>query len=180
MATSIGSMTFAEFENLPDKPGKQELLEGELIALPPAKDRHSVIVHRIYHLLLERLRGTELEVRMETGYLLASLPGAPSTWVQPDVSIPRIGQGLRNGYLDGTPVLAIEVISDANRAADVRHKLDLYFEHQTIEVWLVFPDAGVIELHQRGVAHSHIGPFRSQHKLLDSHLGPIDPAELLK
>ena len=41
-------MSFAEFELLPDQPGKRELLEGELIELPPAKLRHHRISHRIY------------------------------------------------------------------------------------------------------------------------------------
>ena len=33
-------LTFEELEQLPDEPGKMELLDGELIRLPPAKKRH--------------------------------------------------------------------------------------------------------------------------------------------
>jgi Uma2 family endonuclease len=38
-------LTFKEFERLPDQPRKQELLEGELIELPPAELKHKRITH---------------------------------------------------------------------------------------------------------------------------------------
>ena len=44
-------MSIAEFELLPDVPGKQELLEGELITLPPAQDEHGDIVQALYEVL---------------------------------------------------------------------------------------------------------------------------------
>jgi Uma2 family endonuclease len=34
-------LTFEEFEQLPDRPGKDELLRGELIQMPPGKLRHN-------------------------------------------------------------------------------------------------------------------------------------------
>ena len=37
-------MTFAEFEKLPEYAGKQELLNGELIELPPPKLGHMKLV----------------------------------------------------------------------------------------------------------------------------------------
>ena len=46
IAMTVGTslMTFEEFERLPEpeQPGKCELLEGELIQLPPAKKKHNV------------------------------------------------------------------------------------------------------------------------------------------
>ena len=36
-------MTFAEFEQLPDCPGKQELIDGEVIQLPPPVAIHTLI-----------------------------------------------------------------------------------------------------------------------------------------
>ena len=64
-------LTFEEFEQLPDAPGKRELLDGELIEMPPPKKRHSKIQHRIdRHLsryVLERGLG---EVYIEAGFKL--------------------------------------------------------------------------------------------------------------
>ena len=52
MGTTTTLLTFEEFERLPDQPGKRELLEGELIELPPAELKHNRIAHRIYHRLI--------------------------------------------------------------------------------------------------------------------------------
>jgi Uma2 family endonuclease len=49
----MGTTTLLSFEQLPDEPGKVELLDGELIQLPPAKLKHMEVARRI-HLLLMR------------------------------------------------------------------------------------------------------------------------------
>jgi Uma2 family endonuclease len=64
-------LTFAEFERLPDSPGKRELLDGEIIELPTPKARHTKIQQRID----ERLRPYVLDRRLgelyiEAGYKL--------------------------------------------------------------------------------------------------------------
>ena len=90
MGTTRTILTFEEFESLPDRPGKQELLRGELIDLPPAELRHNRIAHRIYEELKSALnqahaRGEALdlgEAYHEMGYQLAG-----HSWVQPDVSV---------------------------------------------------------------------------------------------
>jgi Uma2 family endonuclease len=43
-------LTIEEFLNLPDVPGKQELFNGELISLPPAKRSHMEISKRLVDL----------------------------------------------------------------------------------------------------------------------------------
>ena len=48
MGTVKTLLTFEEFEQLPDQPGKQELIRGELIEMPPADLKHNRISHRIY------------------------------------------------------------------------------------------------------------------------------------
>jgi Uma2 family endonuclease len=40
MSTTTASLTFAEFEKLPDAPGKRELVQGELVEMPPPHYRH--------------------------------------------------------------------------------------------------------------------------------------------
>ena len=48
MDTTKTLLTFEEFEQLPARPGKSELLKGELIELPPAEADHNRIAHRTY------------------------------------------------------------------------------------------------------------------------------------
>jgi Uma2 family endonuclease len=48
MGTITTLVTFEEFERLPDEPGKLELMNGELIRMPPAETRHVRIALRLY------------------------------------------------------------------------------------------------------------------------------------
>jgi Uma2 family endonuclease len=49
-------------------------------------------------------------VYIEGGYQLRS-----GRWLQPDVSVQRDGQPVENDYLQGSPRLAIEIVSKTNR-----------------------------------------------------------------
>jgi Uma2 family endonuclease len=125
-------LTFAEFESLPDAPGKRELLDGEVVEMPPPKRRRSKIRHRIHERLRpyapDRLLG---EVYMEAGFKLGD-----RHWVQPDVSLVSPEQdeaGDPEGYFEGAPRLAIEVISAANTAESVDRKTEKYFAYGHVD-----------------------------------------------
>src|SRR6266567_6422608 len=104
-------MTFAEFEQLPDAPCKRELIDGELIELPPPEFVHSKIAKRFYDLLASTPH--KPNVFQETGYRIGG------GWLQPDLSIRWPDQIMRDRYLSGGPMLAVEVLSPSNTAADV-------------------------------------------------------------
>jgi Uma2 family endonuclease len=141
MGTVKTMLTFEEFEQLPDQPGKRELVRGELIELPPADYKHHSIAHRIFRCLDAALdhahaRGMAAElasVFLEMGYLL---PGAG--WLQPDISVTHAGQHIEK-YLTGAPAIAIEVVSPSNTAKQIDRKAKLYFECGAREVWSFFP-----------------------------------------
>jgi Uma2 family endonuclease len=131
-------LTFEDFEKLPDSPGKRELLDGELIEMPPAKARHSKIQHRIHKALSPLVLNRGLgEVYIEAGYKLGE-----RHWVQPDVSLVSAKQDESSdaqGYFEGAPRLAIEVISEANTAESVDRKIARYFDYGGEEVWVFYP-----------------------------------------
>src|SRR5580692_10743280 len=137
MGTVKTLLTFEEFEQLPDQPGKRELLRGELIELPPPDYKHNKISNRIGDHLKDALRHAHArgearnlgEAFQEMGYLL---PGAG--WLQPDVSVTQAGQSVGK-YLTGAPAIAIEVISPGNTAKQIDAKAALYFEFGASEVW---------------------------------------------
>ena len=122
-------VTFAEFEQLPDAPGKRELIDGEVIELPPPKLLHARIARRIYELL--RTGPLCDRVWQEAGYLV----GGGSR--QPDVSISHSHQAIENDYLDGSPLTAVEILSPANSAAQIRPQTDTYFEENACQVWVL-------------------------------------------
>jgi Uma2 family endonuclease len=143
MSTTTAGMTFAEFEQLPDEPGKLELLEGELVRMPPPKRKHMDVTQRLFLLLLRvvrrlRRRHAELglgEVYIETGFKMGS---DPQSWLVPDVSILHAGQGGED-YYEGAPLVAIEVASESQSAVHLEAKAQLYLAQGSREVWLLFP-----------------------------------------
>ena len=144
MGTTRTILTFEEFENLPDQPGKCELLRGELLELPPAKLRHNRLSHRFYELLKTALyeahaRGEAQELGEachEMGYHLSS-----DTWLQPDASVTHAGQG-EGDYFLGSPAIAVEVISPSNTIKKMEAKAKLYFQYGAREVWHVNQKTG--------------------------------------
>ena len=141
-------LTFEQFEKLPDSPGKHELLDGELIEMPPVKRRHSKIQLRIQ----ERLRPYFLERNLGEVYVEAGYKLGERHWVQPDVSFASKQQdqnGDPEGYLEGAPGLAIEVISEANTAESVDRKIAKYFEYGGEEVWVFYPKTRRVWMYRR-------------------------------
>jgi Uma2 family endonuclease len=148
--TETHLLTFEEFERMPEKPGKQELIDGELIEMPPAKDKHNKRSLLIYDTLKPavtaahaRGEAAELgEVRHEAGYKLAG------RWLQPDVSITHPGQTAgTDDYLQGSPAIAIEVISRHQRAWDLARKTQLYVENGAREVWHLYQELGYMVIY---------------------------------
>lgn len=128
---AAGLLTFADFEQLPDTPGKRELLDGELIELPPAKRGHMRISQRIYDLLKTVL--DDSRVWIETGYRIGD------GWLQPDVSVSWPDQKVENDYMMGSPMLAVEVGSRGNTDDELDRKVARYFENGAEQVWVVQP-----------------------------------------
>jgi Uma2 family endonuclease len=154
MGTVKTLLTFEEFEQLPDQPGKRELVRGELIEMPPAEYEHHLIADRIYGFLKAALEqahargevGDLGRVFHEVGY---RLPG--EGWLQPDVSVTHAGQRVEK-YLIGAPFIAIEVISPFNTAKRIDAKAALFFEFFAREVWRVFPRTKQVTIQVPGSA----------------------------
>lgn len=134
-------LSFAEFEQLPDAPGKRELIDGELIELPPPKLSHSLIAKRIYELLIAVL--DKSRVFFEIGYRIGG------GWLQPDVSVIWPQQREENDYLIGGPMIAVEILSPRNSAAEIERKLTLFLGEGSDEVWVVDPKRKTLTVYRR-------------------------------
>lgn len=151
VGTTKTLLTFEEFEQLPDRPGKRELLRGELIELPPARYRHNLLAHRIQEAVRAALQAAHSraeaaevgEAYHEMGYQLGG-----HSYVQPDVSVLHADQKVSaNDYLQDAPALAIEVISPSNTARQITRKIELYFEFGALEVWVFRPKTRRVAVH---------------------------------
>ena len=70
MGATSPLLSFEEFEKLPDAPGKRELLDGELIELPPPKRKHTITEHRIADAVRPYAASHGLVVFVELGFRL--------------------------------------------------------------------------------------------------------------
>jgi Uma2 family endonuclease len=126
---------------------KHELLKGEHIVVPPPESRHTRVQQKIQDVLRPFVREHRLgEVHIEAGFRLTS-----DTWLQPDVSFvssSKIQSSDPSGYYQGAPALAIEIVSDANTAAQLDLKTELYFANGSSEVWVVYPKTKKVLVHR--------------------------------
>ncbi|MBS1872708.1 MAG: Uma2 family endonuclease [Acidobacteria bacterium] len=161
MATAVAPVTFTEFAALPERPGKQELILGEVIAVPPAKLFHMDLVHRIHEslrLLLSASDRRPADAYIETGYQIGSDPGS---WLVPDASV-RYPDHRRGDYLEGAPMLAVEVVSESNTAEQLDRKIALYLEHGAQEVWAVYASTRSLwQYRDDATARRHTAAFES-------------------
>jgi len=123
-------LSMDEFLCLADTPGKQELLKGELISLPPAKRSHMEISKRLVDLFRSVMDGER--VWFETGYRLHG------QMLQPDVSVNWPDQRVEDDWFQGAPMIAVEVASRGNTAEEIEGKVAAYLEEGAAEVWVIY------------------------------------------
>ena len=126
-ATAV--LTFEQFEQLDihEQPGKHELIDGELISIPPPELSHSELMKRVYARLLTTLHESRIWPD-GTGYRIAG------GWIMPDVSISWPDQPRDQKYFLRAPMLAVEVISEGE---NIERKLTLYLAEGASEVWVL-------------------------------------------
>jgi Uma2 family endonuclease len=126
-----------------------ELIEGEIIDMPPIGSRHAAMDSRLTELLCRTIK-RRATVRLQLPIRLSAYSEP-----QPDVALVKFRSDF---YANAHPVaadtlLAVE-ISQTSLARDRRLKIPLYARHHIPEVWLIdvkgerihcfrLPDAGV-------------------------------------
>jgi Uma2 family endonuclease len=139
-------MTAEELGNLPDAPFRHELIKGELLTMPLPKYEHSRVSANLTLILGQYVKANRLgQVGTESGYKLES---DPDTVLGPDVSFVSHNRFALSpeGYHDGPPDLAVEVLSPSDRRGKVEYKLALWLEFGTRSVWLVNPRRRTVEV----------------------------------
>ncbi len=131
-----------------DPPGvRYELSNGELIVTPSPNFFHNLMRDFVNRRLEVSLEGKRLgRVVSEQDFHLGG-----SIVRRPDVAFIRTqklrGADLRQTPLELVPDLVIEIVSDFDRAADLRLKVAQYLEAGVTAVWLVYPQTQEAERH---------------------------------
>src|SRR5262245_62754790 len=142
-------LTLDDWLRLPEREGTiYELNEGELLMEPSPTLSHNRVRDRIALYLTDFIEKHELgEVTIETDFRLG-----PATVRNPDVSFIAADHlkklDPKRSPLEGSPALAVEVVSPANSDQDMRKKISQYLSAGSKAVWVVYPTVRMIEIHQ--------------------------------
>lgn len=148
MATAKTLFTAADFFALPDDGFKYELIDGELIRMPPPGFRHSRITTRVARYLDAYVDVHGLGTVVANGGF--KLQDEPEVVLAPDVAfvsadrLPPDAEII--GYPDIPPDLAVEVISPSETDTDVETKVGRYFRSGVRLVWLLDPGSKTINV----------------------------------
>lgn len=133
--------TVEEFMRLPDPPdgSKQELVQGEIVTMPPPHFDHGEVQLAIGSLHREFVRKHKLgRVTTESGLITERDPDSVRG---PDVaywSKERVPLGQKvEGYPDTPADLCVEVVSEKKRRGALRRKLKEYFKRGVRMVWVI-------------------------------------------
>jgi Uma2 family endonuclease len=147
MATlpKTGTVTYEEWLQMPIVDGREEVVNGEIRIMPPNKMPHPRVVDNLtaaFHRQLDR----------SATHLFASVFGLvvrrePLTCRAPDIAVfDRSTMVEQDGYVHSAPQLAIEVLSPSETRKEISEKLRDYLSIGTVEVWLVSPEARIVEV----------------------------------
>ena len=139
-------LTLDDLEQMPDDAMHRELIDGELIELPPPGIKHSKFAMNIAFPLQSWVGARRLgQVFIEAGYKITA---DRRNWVQPDVSFVNadaLNDEAEDEYA-AAPGLAVEVISPSERPKHILAKRDLLFQAGCKEIWIVRPKTRGIEV----------------------------------
>jgi Uma2 family endonuclease len=143
MATKV-RLTADDLWRMPDDDIRRELVNGEIVEMPPANVVHGYYVLRLGRLLEEHVRESKsgIVVAGDVGFRLA-LPNDPERVRAPDVcfiSSQRLhNEGFSEKFFPGAPDLAVEILSPSESSSEIQQKVRDYLEAGSRLVWLVSP-----------------------------------------
>jgi Uma2 family endonuclease len=135
--------TFEEYLEYHDNTDlKYELVNGELIPMPPASGLHALILVFIYNVLQAEIQRLKLDWTVMPGNI-----GVRTSFNKsriPDLVIITESQRqelreMTSAVLQSPPLLAVEIVSPGNAIDDYRYKQAEYAVREIPEYWIVDP-----------------------------------------
>ena len=125
----------------------EEVVNGEIRIMPPAKVNRAWIVACLNRLLLRQL-DDKREV-VFTGSFGIVIRKAPLTSRVPDLAVFQVAAMVqKDGCIHSAPHLLVEVLSPSNTRRDREEKLADYASLGVPEVWVISPEARTVEVLQ--------------------------------
>jgi Uma2 family endonuclease len=141
-------VTYEEWLNMPIvEDATEEVIDGEIIIMPPAKLPHARITANLLRALLNQFDGDRFDAL--TGSFGLVIRKQPLTCRNPDLAVFDRDTGVEeSGYYHSAPQLAVEVLSPSETRLRKERKLRDYESIGTPEVWVIDPPARAVEILQ--------------------------------
>lgn len=115
-----------------DPEARVELIEGEIIDMPPIGTGHAYVVNELNRLLAEVVRGKAM-LAVQQAVRLGS-----RSQPQPDLSLAKLpANRYRHSHPQPDDLLLVIEVSDSTLAYDRNVKVPLYARHGIREMWLI-------------------------------------------
>ena len=140
LTTGTVMLTAGEFMEHPAAHERTELVRGRIHSMTPTGGSHGLVSGNVFRLLSTHVYAQRLGVCFadSTGY---ALPNLPNTVRAPDASFVREGRlphdGIRGGWLELAPDLAVEVLSPSESSREIEEKLADYRVAGAPVVWVI-------------------------------------------
>ena len=159
MATTrlLTAEDLAQMADLPD--GRYDLIDGELIRMPPPGEEHDDIALTIIYALgpFVRPRGSA-KIHAGAGFIVGR---NPDQVVSPDVAVIRTDrldpERDRRGYLEAAPDFAVEIVSPSDYPRIVDRKIAKYLAAGVPLLWILYPARRRVRVVGAGRAEQEFG-----------------------
>jgi Uma2 family endonuclease len=125
----------------------EEVIDGEIVRMPPPKNRHGDVVEALFLLLMRQIDPAKVRVRVsQFGLIIRTDPLEVRV---PDLAMFHKENVVdREGYIHSAPESVVEVLSPANTRLEREDKLRDYQDLGVPEVWVLSPEARTFEILQ--------------------------------
>jgi Uma2 family endonuclease len=140
------TVTYEEWLRMPEVTDAiEEVVNGEIRNMPPAKWKHERITELIAN-SLRRQMDTD-RYSFATGSFGLIIRKAPLTSRVPDLAVFDLTTIVeRDGYIHSAPQLLVEVLSPSHNRRELEEKLNDYASIAVPEVWVISPEARTVEV----------------------------------
>jgi len=157
--TAAKKYTLDEYAQLPDDGTRRELDEGELVMMTFPNLAHSRIAMRLAYRLGPWVEDEGLgEVLVEAAFVLRK---EPVILRGPDAAFVRAERGAtadEDGWSEGSPDLAVEIVSPSDRTGELNRKIQQYLGHGSQVVMAIYPRDRSVCLYRPNRAREPFGP----------------------
>lgn len=146
--------TYQDYAALPDDGKRYEIHDGELSMTPAPTSLHQIVLANLFRIVDAHVRARTLGLVLFAPLdVILSERLSETTILQPDLIYrdrERL-EALRPRGVDGPPTLIAEIPSPGTAVTDRTTKRELYARYGVPYLWLVDPDARVVDAFVRDV-----------------------------